>query len=55
MSEPYGRPPDMFERDSKAKQECPDPETCVEFHNETGHHYGCECAGCLYEYWSLKS
>ena len=36
-------------------QECDDPEICVDFHNETGHHYDCECAACVYEYWCLKS
>ena len=34
--------------------ECPDPESCDEFHNETGHHYSCECDDCMFEYWMLK-
>ena len=54
MSEPWGTIQDMFEGPAKPPQECPDPEACLELHNETGHHYGCECAACLYEYWMLK-
>ncbi len=39
---------------------CPDPEHCDELHNEvfdsddTPHHYGCECDGCMRFYWLLK-
>jgi hypothetical protein len=27
---------------------------CERLHNETGHHYGCECSECMREYWMLK-
>ena len=27
---------------------------CLRHHNETGHHYGCECGACMHEYWMLK-
>jgi hypothetical protein len=33
---------------------CPDPEECEEMHNESTHHYGCECRDCMQEYWLLK-
>jgi len=33
---------------------CHNPETCTKMHNETDHHYGCECEACMVEYWLLK-
>ncbi|MHC4302766.1 MAG: hypothetical protein ACYS7Y_36365 [Planctomycetota bacterium] len=39
---------------SPKERTCPDPENCQELHNETEHHYGCECGDCMYEYWLLK-
>ena len=45
---------DCFESCGPTK-ECSDPENCTEMHNENeDHHYGCECGGCIYEYWLLK-
>ena len=45
---------DLFSDTDAVPLECPNPETCKEIHNESGHHYGCECGACLYEYWMLK-
>lgn len=41
------------ERILKETKPC-DSEDCLRFHNETGHHYGCECVDCMQEYWMLK-
>ena len=32
----------------------PDSANCDELHNDNGHHYGCECDGCMEFYRSLK-
>ena len=45
--------PTIAERETKP-DECHEPETCNKLHNESGHHYGCECHVCMQEYWQLK-
>ena len=32
---------------------CTSP-TCKKLHNQTGHHYGCDCWDCMVEYYELK-
>jgi len=39
---------DFIEHDTCVNDEC------ERLHNETGHHYGCECGECMREYWMLK-
>ena len=32
---------------------CTNPK-CTKLHNQTGHHYGCDCWECMHEYYELK-
>ena len=63
MGEPYSISiREMFDTpDGYSPLICPDPENCMEMHNEEepggedgAHHYGCECGWCMYIYWTLK-